>query len=225
MRKKKKDVSIYLGLLVGFSLGIILWRGCEDQGDLSQDLQTLQDSIIFYQGQNGELLAKNTTLIGSQEELLALQVEKDHLIQKLQEKLQERGDRIQDITTTATSGEVNLPFDLFFQEGPRDTLLDTITIRQDPHIQILQFRDTVALELTDTITFYHTYQRGILGPRGLTVHAGNVNPYVKIKGLSSWTVAPLKQKRIGVGIMGGIGISKDLQPVPMIGAGIYYRIW
>lgn len=218
-----------LGMALGALLAVFLLQRCNntDPG-MSLAEQRLQDSIQYYQDKHGDLIAKNITLQGERDELLALQSDHTDLIASLQRTVRRQGKKLKGVTAVATKTDMELPFDVFFQVANTDTIrqTDTLILFSNPFANLEVVKDTVRLAMTDTLTFWHQYQkRGPFKRRALNVYAKNTNPYITIEGLKSYAVLEPERRRLGFGATLGYGIGTDLKPRPMVGAGLYYRIW
>jgi hypothetical protein len=228
-----KNRAIIILVAVVVILIILLQNQCQQNVSLNETWQAaLNDTISYYIDEQGRQTASILTLEGSLSDIKAINAGKDTTITRLQELLREANAIAATVSTVVTSVTDTTPTVII----RADTIIENgITFvwpvyknhfkNQWWDLTITSGKDTSSIEGTVTNEFDVWFERKkrLFKPNQLTVKWRNNNPYSSTTELRSWSQS-VKQKRFGLGIYAGYGITSDLKPRPSFGVGISYNL-
>ena len=223
---KSLIVSIVLGICLAISL-LMLGRTLYKNYDLKKiniaNVTALTDSIQYYKGKNGELVAEKTLLIGDMDLLKVANAE-------LAEKI--------------NSMKVNNPTQIIYVEtvvdnSTHDTIWETPAIYDSSFVKEFDFSDKWR-ELAGSVTVKDTtmslnidkdkvFVDYTLAIKDNKVYMASDNPYVQYNEIQGLTM-PKQKKRFSMGIGPTISYGYDFQhknfaPCVGISIGIYYNLF
>lgn len=223
-----KKNAIYIGIIA--TLLFVIFRQCnsDTQQRKSQESSTqfLNDTIAYYQNEIGQQVAEKKAIQGDAdalEILLSKQIDSTGQLKSLVRnfrKVQAAGNITQAtrIDTVQISYEVPVPVD-FIREFSKRTDYYSITGTSNQNgvtLNDIQIPNVLSFALGDKKTgwFKNEYRFEVV----------NSNPFVKTIGLDGFTYKE-QNKRLGISLYVGYGISSDFKLEPSAGIGLTYNLF
>lgn len=204
-------------------LAILLFRQCERTREAESRSNTtinyLTDSISYYKNKYGQEVAIRSAIYGEKRELeLLLQNTSEQLadLAKRYRKLQAAGEVGQEvrIDTVRVEYEVPVPCDFFWNWTKSVQNQYTISGTADQHGITID-----SLLIPNTLSFVVGKEKG-----KFTFSAINSNPLIKTTSLDAYTL-DIPQRRFGISVFTGYGLSSNFQLMPILGVGVTYDLF
>jgi hypothetical protein len=222
-----KHLTILL-IILSAVLSILLFRQCDKTTQLKNEAQStkdfLSDSIRYYKNELGQEIAVKTALQGEKsnlEVLLSKQIDSTGQLKRLVKNFR-KVDAAGNITTITKFDTIRIGYDV-----PIDFEFNKHWSKKDKYYSIDGFSNkngiTInSLEVPNTLSFAIGKRKKGLFNSEYVIEAVNSNPNIKTLGLDSYSVK-VPQKRLGVSIFAGYGLSKD-GISPIAGIGLSYQL-
>lgn len=235
---KHKQVLLILGLIATSFFGI---KGCV-QNKKSLKLQTQaiinkDNKIIYWKDRDSIEHAKSNLLIITEKSISAFYKEQ---VKELTNKIQIKDKQITEYTTliTKNNGKIITKVDTIYLDNDPDIInkpIDYVTVEykdkwMDFKGKIKNEQFTADYSLTDSINIIGYWEKtGFLklGKKNYYLDISANNPNVTIQNARNFRVTSANDNKIGVGIIGGYGLSidKNIKSSSFIGIGLYYRLF
>ncbi len=130
----------------------------------------------------------------------------------------------------ATKIQAQLEARLALKEQPATETGRKVLSHRDKNLQLDYYPDTDSVKLAMDISLNearYSKRKYLLGPRQHYIDISANDPRVTIKGLKSFTVKEKPQKRLGIGVSAGYGITHHnnaIYTTPYIGVGLNYNL-
>lgn len=237
-----KTGTVFLIVLALAVVGLLLFEfKCHRHNDGDVDMTGTKDSLLMYRNQNNQL----TFAIKQREEIFNR--EREGLLDSIARIYRTTGKQIRDLTILTTKGKT-----IIYAKGKPEIkyVHDTVRVEGDdgyPDIEYvsqafnspyysgratLYMNDAAAskfeIESRDTMTILtrEVTEGGFFSRRRyLQQEFVFANPDNHVTGAETYRRPLPKQKRWGIGIYGGYGITpKNWKPEPQVGAGLFYNV-
>lgn len=208
--KNLKSNIILVAIIV--ALSFFLFKQCSDKAQLKTLYTASQADVKIWTDKTGRSVAETQAL---KMDYSLFKEAHANIVDSLK-KAGIKGKPKQVVTVTRTISDT-----LYIRRDPRGliTASDLFTKIWQPD------SGRIAYSIYDSLAAVTYKQRyGFLGLKTRTVtRITNTNPNVRMKGASSYEIAP-PDKRVGLGFFAGYGAGRD-GLTPLVGVGLYYRIF
>lgn len=222
----KRDI-IYIAILVGMVVSLSMSvRSCTNEmygkKIMVENVEALCDSISYYKGKNGELVAEKQILIGDNDLLKVANEELYNKLKSMKVKNAEQAIQIEalisnpqrDTTWIVDTIPVYIDVAKYFKFENPYRLLDGNVYIKDKNLGLQILNDKIYFDYT-------------LAIKGNTIYITSDNPYVQFKDVYAITQDKPKPKRFGLGLQVGFGgiyglINKNVDVGPYVGVGFTY---
>lgn len=224
----KTSTKILLHIIIIAILGICIWlslkwQASKDEDRYQHNLAALNDTIKYYKGKNGELVAQKLLFEGQLSDLKNLN---NDLYQKIDD-LNLENKKLQSIVNFSGTIE-NAPTDTVFITT-KDSILNGTKYAFDftnkyrtlqGYTQYANDSLKVSIE-KDIVNFEYT----IAIDDNHNVYINSDNPYVKYDNISGLTIPKQKEDKWSIGPTIGVGVTSDLKVRPFIGVSLTYKVF
>lgn len=202
---------------------LLFLRQCERTRDAESRSDTtieyLTDGISYYKNRHGQEVAVRAAIAGEKKELeLLLQNTSEQLadLAKRYRELQAAGEVGQNIRidTVHIGYEVPVPCEFFRNWTKSVQNQYTISGTADQHGITID-----SLLIPNTLSFVVGKEKG-----KFTFSAINSNPLIKTTSLDAYTL-DIPQRRFGISVFAGYGLSSNFQFTPILGVGVTYDLF
>ena len=210
-------------------LCFVIFRQCDskNQSDNSQESvqEFLNDSITYYKNRLGQQVAEKRAIQGDKqalEILLSKQIDSTGQLKSLVwkfRKVQSAGN----ITQATRIDTIEIPYEVplpvhFTREFSKQTDYYSITGKANQNGVSLE-----KIEIPNTLSFAIGKKRTGFFNSEYRIEAVNSNPYIQTTGLDSYTL-DVPEKRLGLSLYAGYGLSSNFTFQPQIGIGLTYSL-
>jgi len=202
------------------------------RGNYSNVISAISDTVSYYRNENGELVARISTItMDNYKDFLNIKT-RDSLIMELQRIVALYKDRVESVTNFTVIGEVS---------GSSPTIADTIYIDTIPVSPVYRSHyldawiDMINLATIDSISFNLKYTDKLTVTQlsdatGDYVEIRSQSPYATPTNVTTFRIKhPVqKPKNWGIGVQIGYGIShidNKFQTSPYVGIGVSYNLF
>lgn len=196
----------------------------EMQKEASNSFDFFSDSIRYYKNELGQEIAVKTALQGEKsalEVLLSKQIDSTGQLKALVKKFR-KVDAAGNITTITKFDTIRIGYEIpvpceFHRDWSENTKWYKIAGSSNQNGITIN-----SLEVPNTLSFAIGKRKKGWFNSEYVIEAVNSNPNIKTKGLDAYSVK-VPQKRLGVSIFAGYGLSKD-GISPIAGIGLSYQL-
>lgn len=197
-------------------------RGCRDaRSEMRANMVAMTDTISYYKGKSGRLVAQKTMLEG---DMATLKLTNDSLYNIIKDMKVKTPDNAARIVTIIEGGRIDTCWALAHDTVWRETR--SVSRDFDFSDEWRTVRGTTYLHddtLGTVITKNDARADFTVVQKDNNVYITSNNPYIKYKSITAITMK--KQKRWHIGPFVGVGVTHKLEVRPVIGIGLQYSVF